>query len=427
MKPMFISKDKNEVHFSIEFSAEEFDSAIVDAYRANKSKFIVPGFRKGKAPRKLIEAHYGEEVFFDDAIDKLTSEGYPKSLDELEIEVIAQPKAEFSELKQGEGFTVSITVEVYPEFDVKDYKNIAIVSADADVTEEDVAHELESLQKRNARIVAVDKPAAEGDMVLIDYVGYVDGAQFEGGTAERHPLQLGSGSFIPGFEEQLVGVSAGDELDVSVVFPSDYHSEDLAGRDAVFKCKVHEIKEEELPELNDDFAKDVSEHDTLEELEGELREKLIKSRRTAAENQMKDSLIEKISNSNDIDVPVPMIEDEVLDMINEFGYQLKYQGVTLEQYYEYSQKDEDMLRSEFWGDASRRVKTRMLMLRIADQENLEASQEEIEQEMRKIATQYKMDIDKIRETIGKGKASFIEKDVRIKKALDFIFDSAIAE
>ncbi|MCL1983293.1 MAG: trigger factor [Clostridiales bacterium] len=427
MKPTFISKDKNEVRFSMEFSGEEFDGAIIGAYRASKNKYTVPGFRKGKAPRKLIESHYGEGVFFEDAIQQLLSKSYPNSLDELGLEAVAQPRVEFSDLKQGEGFTVSVTVEVFPEFDLRDYKNVRISRVEAEVTDEDVTSELEALQKRNARIVVVDRPAKEGDMVLVDYEGYVDGEQFEGGTAERQPLKLGSGTFIPGFEEQLVGAAAGEQRDVNVVFPVDYHSADLAGREALFKCKVHEIKEEELPELNDDFAKDVSEYDTIEELKDETREKLVKSRSVSAENQMKNSVIEAIYNSNDIEIPTAMIDDEVLDMFDEFSQQLMYQGMTLEKYYEYAGKDEDALRAEFWDDAKKRVKTRVLMLEVAKKENIEVPQEEIESELSRIATQYKISPDKIREMVDSGKADFIEKDIKMKKAVEFVFENADIE
>jgi trigger factor len=424
MKPTFISRDKNKAKFSMEFTAEEFDSAIIDAYKATKDKFKVDGFRKGKAPRRLIESHYGEDIFFEDAINQLFSQNYPQAIDELEVEVIDRPSAEFSEIKKGEGFTVTITVDVYPEFEVKDYKNIKTDKIEIKVSDEEINNELETLRKRNARMVIVDRPAQEGDMLLIDYEGYVGEEQFEGGTAERYPLKLGSNTFIPGFEEQLIGASVGDEREVKVDFPEEYHAEDLAGKEAVFKCKVHEIKEEELPELNDDFAKDVSEHDTLDELKKETQEKMEKASKVSAENQMKNALIEKIYNANDIDVPDAMVEDEIDNMMSEFDQQLRRQGMSLEKYFEYTKKDPIEFRDELKAEALKKVKTRMLVSKIAEQEKLEVSQEEIDAEIELIAGHYKMEIEKVKEMLGLQQANYIEKDLKMKKAVEFVFENA---
>ena len=247
MKSTLISKENNEAKFTMEFTAEEFENAVINVYKAQKDRFNIDGFRKGKAPRSIIEKKYGEGIFFEDAINDLFSASYPVALGELELDVIDSPRAEFDQIKKGEGFTVTITVACYPEIEVKDYKGVEIETVDAEVTDEDVDNELNSMAKKNARMVAVERPAQDGDTVLIDYEGWVGDTQFEGGTAERQPLKLGSGTFIPGFEEQLVGVSTGEKKDVKVTFPEQYHAEDLAGKEAVFKCTVHEIKEEELP------------------------------------------------------------------------------------------------------------------------------------------------------------------------------------
>ena len=254
MKPTLISKENNEAKFTMEFTAEEFEAAIIKVYQSQKDKFMIDGFRKGKAPRSIIERKYGEGIFFEDAINNLFSMIYPLALDQLDVDAIDHPKADFSELKKGEGFTVTINVTCYPEFEVKDYKGVEIETVNADVTDEDVEKELQNKAKVNARMVEVDRPAENGDTVLIDYEGWVGDEKFEGGTAERQPLKLGSGTFIPGFEEQLVGASKGEDIDVKVTFPEEYHAEELAGKEAVFKCKVHEIKEEELPEIDDDYA-----------------------------------------------------------------------------------------------------------------------------------------------------------------------------
>lgn len=425
MKATFISKEKNDVKFSIEFTAEEFEQAQIKAYQASKHKFTIDGFRKGKAPRSIIEKHYGEGIFFEDAVNELFADAYPKAVDELELEVIDRPAAKFGDLNKGEGFTVELTVAVYPEVEVKDYTGVEIERVSDEVTPEDLDKEMENLQKRNSRMVVVDRPAQDGDTVLLDYEGWCEDIQFEGGTAERQALKLGSGTFIPGFEEQLVGVAPGGEKDVTVTFPEEYHADNLAGKEAVFKCKVHEVKEEELPELNDDFAKDVSEYDTLEELKKETEENLKKATAARAENQMKNSVLEKVYNANDIDVPDVMVEDEISNMMNEFDQQLRGQGMSLEQYFQYLGKEPAEFRDELKEDAYRKTKTRMLVSAVADAEKIEATKEDLDKEIELMAIQYRLDADKIREMLGVQNMSFIEKDIRIRKAMDFMFDKAV--
>ncbi|MHC1724031.1 MAG: trigger factor [Aminipila sp.] len=425
MKSTFISREKNDVKFTMEFTGEEFDTAVIAAYQENKGKFAIDGFRKGKAPRKLIESHYGEDVFFEDAINNLFSQNYFKALDELNINVIDRPNADFSEIKKGEGFTITITVTAYPEFEVKDYKGVEIEKVENTVTDEDINKELETLQNRNARMVIAERPAKEGDTVLIDYSGFVGDEQFEGGTAERQPLKLGSNTFIPGFEEQLVGCSAGDEKDVLVTFPEEYHSEDLAGKEAVFKCKVHEVKEEEKPELNDDFAKDVSECDTLEDLKKETRERLEKSAETAATNEMKNAVLEKIFNANDIEVPAVMVEDEIDGMMQEFDQQLKYQGLDLQKYFQYLGKEPKEFREELREDATKKTKTRMLISAIADAEKIEVTPEELDKELELMSIQYKLEVEQIKSMLGAENFKALEKDIKMKKAVDFAFDNAV--
>ena len=413
------------VKFTIEFTSEEFEQAQIKAYQASKDKYQINGFRKGKAPRSIIEKHYGEGIFFEDAVNNLFADAYPKAVDELKLEVIDRPDAEFGKLEKGQGFTVTLTVPVYPEIEVKDYKGVEIERVSDEVTEEDVDKELENLQKRNSRMVVVDRPAKEGDTVLIDYEGWADDKQFDGGTAERQPLKLGSGTFIPGFEEQLVGTKSGDEKDVKVTFPEQYHSEELAGKEAVFKCKVHEVKEEELPELNDDFAKDVSECDTLEELRKETEENLKKAAVARAESQMKNSILEKVYNANDIDIPNVMVEDQITSEMNEFDQQLRMQGMNLEQYFEYLGRKPEEFREELRDEAYKKVKTRMLVSAVADAENIQASEEDINKQLELMAIQYKLDADKIREMLGVQNIGYLEKDVRIQKALDFMYDQAV--
>ena len=425
MKSTFISKENNDAKFTMEFTAEEFENAVINVYKAQKDKFVVDGFRKGKAPRSIIERKYGEGIFYEDAINDLFRDRYPDALDELDLNVIDSPRAEFSQIKKGEGFTITITVQCYPEIEVKDYKGVEIEAVSAEVTDEDVENELKARARRNARMVAVDRPAKEGDTVLIDYEGWVGDEQFEGGTAERQPLKLGSGTFIPGFEDQLIGTTTGEEKDVKVTFPEDYHAEELAGKEAVFKCKVHEIKEEEVPEINDEFVKDVSEFDTLEEYKEDVKKELEKSKASRAENAMKNKVIEKVYEANDIEVPDVMVETEIDNMISEFDQQLRSQGLDLDTYMKYLDKDVKDLREELKDEAFKKTKTRMVVSAVAQQEDFDVSSEEIDAELERMATQYGLEADKLREIIGEENMSMIEGDIKVRKAVDMMYESAV--
>ncbi len=424
MKATFISRDKNAVKFTMEFTAEEFEQAQIKVYQDAKNQFEIPGFRKGKAPRSIIEKHYGEGIFFEDAIDALFRQSYGNALSELDLEVIDSPAAEFSKIAKGEGFTVTITVDCFPIVEVKDYKGVEIEKVTQEVKDEDVENELKAVQKRNARMLLVERPAKEGDTVLFDYAGFVGDEQFEGGTAERQELVLGSGMFIPGFEEQLIGATPGEKVDVKVTFPTEYHAEDLAGKDAVFHCLVHEIKEEQLPELDDEFAKDVSEYDTLEELKNANRERLESYAKSSAENQMKDAAIVKVVEANEVEIPRAMVEDEIERMINELNQQFRYQGITIDKYLEFTGKNMADFREEIRPEAEKAVKTRIILMSIAEAEKIEVSAEEMEEELNTMAAQYQMTADKIKEMIGVENLTFLQKDLQAKKAIDFIYDNA---
>ena len=425
MKATFISREKNDVKFTMEFTAEEFENAQIKVYQQAKDQFQIDGFRKGKAPRSIIEKHYGEGVFFEDAIDELFREHYGKALGELELEVIDSPAAEFSKIAKGEGFTATITVACFPVVEVKDYKGVEIDKIEQEVKDEDVDNEIKALQKRNARVILVERPAQEGDTVLLDYSGFVGDEQFEGGTAERQELKLGSGMFIPGFEEQLVGATPGEKRDVVVTFPEEYHAEDLAGKEAVFHCLVHEIKEEQLPELDDEFAKDVSEYDTLEELKKANRERLEAYAKAGSQSQMKDAALGKVVEANEVEIPRTMVEDEMDRMCQELDQQLRYQGMSLQQYLQFTGKDMAAFRDELRPDAERQVKTRIVLMGIVDAEKIEVSEDEMEEELKLMAAQYNMTADKIKEMIGVENLTFLKKDIQVKKAIDFIFDNAV--
>ncbi len=424
MNATMISKEKNEVKFSMEFSTEDFEQAIIKAYQENKEKFAVDGFRKGKAPRKVIENKYGADVFFDDAVDKLFQSEYGSALEQLKLDVIDHPKVELGKLEAGKGFEATVTVEVYPEFTVKDYIDVEIDRIAEKVDDEKVDAEMKKLQQRNSRMVSVERPVKEGDMVILDYKGLVGDTAFEGGSAERYPLKIGSNSFIPGFEEQLVGAEVNSDLDVKVTFPGEYQAEELAGKEALFQCHIHEIKEEEVPSLDDEFAKDVSEWDTLEELKKETRENLEKSTAGRNEDRMKNAVLEKVFNSNDIDVPKAMIEEEIDNMMREFDDQLKQQGMDLQKYFEYLNKDPKEFREEIREEAHKRIKTRMIVGKIAEIEKIEATEEELDSQLELIGMQYQMDKEKVKELLGEGAAQLFAKDIQMKKAIDFIYEKA---
>ena len=425
MKSTLISKENSEAKFKMEFTAEEFENAVVKVYQKEKDKFSIDGFRKGKAPRSLIEKHYGEGIFFEDAINNLFGMNYPLALDELDVDAIDYPRTEFSQVKKGEGFDVTVTVTTYPEFEVTGYTGVEIEEVSAEVTDEDVDKEIQNMAARNSRMVEVDRAAQDGDTVLIDYKGFVGDEQFEGGTAERQPLKLGSGTFIPGFEEQLVGAVKGEERDVKVTFPEVYHSEDLAGKEAVFHCLVHEIKETEIPEIDDDFVKDVSEFDTLDELKASKREELEKAAADRAESSMKNSVIEAVFNANDIDVPDVMVQSEMDQTMNEMDQQLRAQGMSLDMYMQYMGQDPAEFRETLREDSYKKTKTRMLVSKIADQEDFEVTDEEIKQQLEDMAKQYGLEVEKLTEMIGAENIGALRGDIKVRKAIDYMYDKAV--
>lgn len=424
MKTTFLSKENNDVKFTMDFTAEEFEAAVVKAYQASKDQFMIDGFRKGKAPRSIIEKHYGEGIFFEDAINNLFQESYPGAVRELELEVIDSPAAEFSEIGKGKPLTITITVPVYPIIEVKDYLGVEVEQEEVKVKAEDVDKEIEALQKRNARMVLAERPVREGDTVILDYAGFVGEEQFEGGTAERQELKIGSGMFIPGFEEQLVGVNAGEKKDVVVTFPEEYHADSLAGKEAVFHCEIHEIKEEQLPELDDEFAKDVSEYDTLDELKKATEERLQKYADLQALNAAKDAIIEKVYEANKTDVPRVMVEDEIDRMVQELDQQLRYQGLSLEQYLQFMEKEMAAFREELREEATKKVVTRLVLMSIVEAEKVEVSEEELESELKDMAAVYNTDVEQVRQMIGVENITYFMKDIQLKKVIDLLYEKA---
>ena len=424
MKTTLLSKENNVVKFTMDFTAEEFDAAVVKAYQASKNQFVIDGFRKGKAPRSIIEKHYGEGIFFEDAINNLFQEAYPAAISELDLEVIESPAADFSEIGHGKPLTVTITVAVFPVIEVKDYKGVEIEQVEAVVNAEDIESEIKMLQNRNARVVVAEREVKDGDTVVLDYAGFVGEEQFAGGTAENQELVIGSGMFIPGFEEQLVGAKAGDNVDVKVTFPEEYHAEDLAGKDAVFHCTVHEVKEKQLPELDDEFAKDVSEYDTLDELKKSIEDRLVKYAEEQSLNEAKNDAVEAVYNVNEVECPRNLVEDEIDSMVQDLDRQLRYQGLGLQQYLEFMQKDMAAFRDEVREDATKRVATRIILLSIADAEKIDVTAEEMDEEIKNMAEMYKVPEDQVRSMIGEANMTYFAKDLKVRKAIDLIFDNA---
>lgn len=408
----------------MDFTAEEFEAAVVKAYQDSKDKFNIDGFRKGKAPRSIIEKHFGEGVFFEDAINNLFQTAYPEALNELDLEVIDSPQADFSEIGKGKPLTVTIDVAVYPVVEVKDYKGIEVEQVDPEVTEEDVDRDIEAMRKRNSRMVVADRPVENGDTVILDYAGFVGDEQFQGGTAENQELKIGSGMFIPGFEEQLIGVKAGESKDVVVTFPEEYQAKELAGKEATFKCTVHEVKFEELPELDDEFAKDVSEFDTLAELRDDARARILESVKLQCENEAKDKVIAQVYENNKIEAPATMVADEMDRMIQELEQQMRYQGLNIQQYLQFTGSTLDDFCNEIKPEAEKRVATRIVLRSIGDVENVEVTDEDLDKELQRMSEAYNTDPENIKKMLGEENLAFFRKDIALTKVMDMLYNEA---
>lgn len=423
MKTTLVSKENNEAKFTLDFTAEEFENAVTEVYKRNRNRFSVNGFRKGKAPRSIIEKKYGEGIFFEDAVNDLFGKNYLQAVDELDLEVIDSPKADFSEIGKGKPLTVTLDVKLFPIVEVKDYKGVEVEQLKTEVTDEEVDESIENLRKRNARMVVVERPVEKDDTVMLDYAGFVGDEQFEGGTAENQELKIGSGKFIPGFEEQLVGAVAGEERDVKVTFPDDYAEKSLAGKEAVFHCKINEIKEEELPEADDEFAKDVSEFDTLEELKENTKKDIFNLKEDREKNRVKDEVVSMVYELNDIDVPKSLIEEEISQMAQELDQQLKYQGLSLEQYCRFTGKSMQDFRDDVRRDAEKRAGTRIALLSVAAAETVEITEEELDAEFDNMAKQYNMAKDEIKKMLDSS-IKLLKKDLLVKKVIDMLYDEA---
>jgi trigger factor len=420
-----IKKENSEVTLKITVSDEAFQKAVQTVYNKSKGKFNIPGFRKGKAPKSIVEKHYGEGVFYEDAVNELLPEHYGIALDTLGVLPVARPDIDIEEIEPGKGLVFTAVVTVAPDFTLEGYKGIEVEKIKAEVTEEMLIGELEKTQNLNARLISVtDRAIENGDTVIIDYKGFIGEHQFDGGTAEGQELEIGSNKFIPGFEEQLIGAKVGDEVQVNVTFPETYHSEELAGKEAVFTVNVNEIKVKELPALDDEFAKDVSEFDTLEEYKASIKTELEESSKESAEAAQRDKVIEAVAALIDVDIPEKMIDGEVDGMLKDFDQQLKYQGLSLEQYIQFTGGKIDDLKVQMRPDALMRVKTGMVIDKVAEQENLVASDEEIDAEIARIAEIQNKTVEETKKIFEQNDFEYIKENLKSKKAVDFLVSQA---
>lgn len=418
--------ENNVVKVEVSVPVEKFQEALKKAYQKNAKKFNIPGFRKGKAPMHMIEQYYGEGVFFEDAVEFVIDETYPQAVKESGISPVDYPKVDIVQIGKDTEFIYTAEVVVKPEVKLGEYKGLEVKKAEYPVTDEEVNAELEAMREKNARIISKEDGTVEnGDIAVIDFEGFIDGVAFEGGKGENYDLTIGSASFIPGFEEQLIGVKAGEEKDVNVSFPEDYHAEELKGKPALFKVTVKEIKYKELPELDDEFAKDVSEFDTIDEMKADSRKKLEESSSLRAKNEYEEEVIKKAVEGSEVEIPEAMIEREIDYMVKDLDYRLRYQGLTIDKYVELMGITMDKIREDFKEVASTRVKTNLTLEAIAKAENMTASEEEIDAKADEMAKRYGMeDTAKVKETILKNQKEIIEEEIVNNKVIEFLVKSS---
>lgn len=417
---------KNMVKLTINTSPEEFENALERAYQKNKKKINVQGFRKGKAPRSIIEKLYGVEIFYEDAANDLVPIIYDKVATESELELVSRPEIDIEQIEKGKEFIFTAKVAVKPEVILGQYKGIEIEKIKVEVTEEEIIAELDRVREQNARTITIeDRPVEDGDIVNLNYEGFVDGIAFPGGKAENHNLVIGSHSFIDTFEEQLIGKQVGEEADICVTFPEPYHSEELKGKAAVFKIRVNEIKKKELPELDDDFAQDVSEFDSLEEYKSDIRATILKDKEKDAISKKEDAIVEKIIEKATMDIPEPMIDNYKRQMADEFSQRVQAQGLSLEQYFKFTGLTPNKFMEDLAPQAVRRIQFRLVLEAVAKAEDIQIDEEQLDKEIESMAKQYKMDLEKMKEIVSESEKEQIKLDLAVQKAIDIIRDSAV--
>ena len=417
--------EKSMAKLTIEVSAEELEKALQKAFLKNKDKISIPGFRKGKVPRQMVEKMYGPEIFYEDAANELIPEAYEQAVEECGEDIVSSPTIDVTQIKKGEPFIFTAEVALKPPVKLGKYKGVKVEKADTEVTDEEVDAQINKERENNARNIDVtDRAVKDGDMTVLDFEGFVDGTAFEGGKGENYPLTIGSGAFIPGFEEQLIGAEIGKEVEVNVTFPEDYQAEELKGKAAVFKCTIKEIKEKELPELDDEFASEVSEFDTLEEYKADVKAKLTEEKVKEAKNAKETAVIEAIVNDSEMEIPEAMLTTQQRQMVDEFAQRIQMQGLSLDQYFQFTGSSYDKMIEQVKPQAEKRIKSRLVLEEIVKAENIEASEEDFEEEIKVMAEAYQMEADKVKEMLPEKSVSQIKADIAVRKAAEFAVENA---
>ncbi|MDE7007254.1 MAG: trigger factor, partial [Lachnospiraceae bacterium] len=410
---------------TIETSAEELEKALQNAFLKNKNKISIPGFRKGKVPRQIIEKMYGPAIFYEDAANELIPEAYEKAMDECGEDIVSSPEIDVTQIEKGKPFIFTALVALKPEVKLGKYKGVKVDKADTAVTDEEVDAEINKERENNARNIEVtDRAVKDGDMTVIDFEGFVDGTAFDGGKGENYPLTIGSGAFIPGFEEQLVGAQIGEEVEVNVTFPEDYQAEELKGKAALFKCTVREIKEKELPELDDEFASEVSEFETLAEYKEDVRATLTSKKEKEAKDAKEAAVIEAIVNDSEMEIPEAMLLTQQKQMVDEFAQRMQMQGISMDQYLQFTGATYDKMMEQVRPQAERRIKSRLVLEAVVKAENIEASDADYEEELKSMAEAYQMEVDKVKEMLPEKSAVQIKQDIAVRKAAEFVVEKA---
>ena len=418
--------EKNMAKLTIEVPASDLEKALQSAYKKQKNKISLPGFRKGKVPRQMIEKMYGAEIFFDDAANEIIPKAYADAYDECELEIVSRPEINIVQIEKGKPFIFTAEVATKPEVTLGEYKGLEVDKVSTRVTQKEVEAKIEEEAEKNARTVTVeDRAVQDGDEVILDFEGFVDGEAFEGGKGENYPLTIGSGSFIPGFEEQLVGAEAEKEVEVKVTFPEDYHAEELKGKEAVFKCTVHEIKAKELPEIDDEFAAEVSEFDTLDEYKADVKAKIKEQKATDGKRKQEDQAVEQAIKNASYEIPDAMVDTQISQMANDFAQRIQSQGLTMEQYYQFTGMTEEKMNEEFKPQAVKRIETRLVLEAIAKAENIEISDEKLDEEIAKMAEAYKMEADKLKEFMRDAEKKQMKEDMAVQEAVTFLVENAV--
>ena len=418
--------EKNMAKLTIEVSASELEKALQSAYMKQKNKISLPGFRKGKVPRQMIEKMYGAEIFYDDAANALIPKAYADAFDECELDIVSRPEIDVVQIEKGKDFIFTATVATKPEVTLGEYKGLEVDKVSTRVTQKEVDAKIQEEAEKNARTITVeDRAVQDGDEVVLDFEGFVDGVAFEGGKGENYPLTIGSGSFIPGFEEQLVGAEAEKEVEVKVTFPEDYHAEDLKGKEAVFKCTVHEIKAKELPEIDDEFAAEVSEFDTLEEYKADVKAKIKEQKAAEGKAKQEDQVVEQAVKNATYELPEAMVETQAEQMANDFAQRMQSQGLTMEQYFQFTGTTAEQMMEDLKPQAVKRIETRLVLEAIAKAENIEISDEKLDEEIGKMAEAYKMEADKLKEFMGENEKKQMKEDMAVQEAITFLVDNAV--